>query len=90
MTDANLAKPQAFETKNMPGTYSPAPVPEFHQQHREPGYANSAGPDGDGGGEEWATSDAADGKFADTSDSSTEDKKAPAKTATKATSTTSK
>jgi len=69
MTDANFAKPQAFETKNHPGEYSPAPVPEFHQQTRDPGYANSVGPDGDDGGQEWATSTAADGRFtADESD----------------------
>ena len=68
--DANLSKPQAFETKNHPGSYSPAATPEFHQQTREPGYANSAGPDGDSGGKEWATSTAADGKFTSDEDSS--------------------
>lgn len=72
MTDANLAKPQAFETKQHPGSYSPAPVPEFHQQTRDPGYSNSTGPDGDDGGEEWATSTAADGVFtADKADGET-------------------
>lgn len=74
MTDsranANLAKPQAFETKNLPHGYAPAATPEFHQQTRDPGYANSPGEEGDGGGEEWATSDAAAGKFgSDTGDS---------------------
>ncbi|HET9144136.1 hypothetical protein [Actinophytocola sp.] len=61
--DANLAKPQAFETKQLPGTYSPAPTPEFHQQTIDPGYSNSPGPEGDDGGSEWPTSDAAAGKF---------------------------
>jgi hypothetical protein len=63
MTD--FSKPQAFETKDLPHGYAPAPVPELHQQTRDPGYANSPGPDGDGGGEEWATSDAAAGRFGD-------------------------
>lgn len=76
MTDsranANLAKPQAFETKNLPHGYAPAATPEFHQQTRDPGYANSPGEEGDDGGEEWATSDAASGKFtSDSTDSST-------------------
>lgn len=64
MTDANLAKPRSFETKDLPHGYAPAPVPEFHQQLRDPGYANSAGPDGDEA-QEWAESDAAAGKFAE-------------------------
>lgn len=88
MTDANLAKPQAFETKQHPGAYSPAPVPEFHQQTRDPGYSNSTGPDGDDGGQEWATSDAADGKFTEQSDDSSTEKKTTTKSSTPAKSTT--
>lgn len=68
--NANLAKPQAFETKNLPGGYAPAPTPEIHQQTIDPGYSNSPGTDGDGGGEEWKTSDAVDGKFTSGEDSS--------------------
>jgi hypothetical protein len=64
MTDANLAKPRSFETKDLPHGYAPAPVPEFHQQTRDPGYANSEGPDGDEP-QEWDESDAAAGKFAE-------------------------
>ena len=52
--DANLAKPVA---KNLPGGYAPAPIPEIHQQVIEPGYSNSPGPEGDGGGEEWPQAD---------------------------------
>jgi hypothetical protein len=90
MTDANLAKPQSFETKQHPGSYSPAPVPEFHQQAREPGYSNSAGDAGDDGGEEWAASDAAAGKFGNSSDA--DKKTAATKTGgtTKAASSTTK
>ncbi|HZA72090.1 MAG TPA: hypothetical protein VE476_04190 [Propionibacteriaceae bacterium] len=96
--NANLAKPQAFETKSMPGTYSPAPTPEFHQQTIDPGYSNSPGPEGDDGGEEWATSDAAAGKFTDQTEltSSEEAKKSPsggtsgARTSAKASGSTSK
>jgi hypothetical protein len=93
MTDANLAKPRSFETKNMPGSYSPAPVPEFHQQAREPGYSNSEGEAGDDGGQEWAESNAAAGKFGESSsdDSSTGEKKAaPTKTSTTKTAATTK
>jgi hypothetical protein len=72
MTDsrANMSRPQGFETKNLPHGYAPAAVPEFHQQARDPGYANSPGEAGDDGGEEWATSDAVDGKFTSGEDSS--------------------
>ncbi len=62
MTDANLAKPQAFETKDLPGGYAPAPVPEFHQETRDPGYANSAGADGDEA-QDWPASDSVAGRF---------------------------
>lgn len=68
--NANFSKPQAFETKNLPHGYAPAPVPELHQQTRDPGYANSPGAEGDDGGEEWKTSTAADGKFTSGEDSS--------------------
>lgn len=95
MTDANLAKPRSFETKSNqnPGEYAPAPVPEFHQQTREPGYANSPGESGDDGGQEWPESTAAAGKFTEQSDDSGAEKKAaPAKSggSTKAASTTTK
>lgn len=85
--DANLAKPQSFETKQHPGSYSPAPVPEFHQQAREPGYSNSAGDAGDDGGQEWATSDAAAGKFGESSEGSDTEKKT---TTTKSSGSTTK
>lgn len=67
--DANLAKPVVFETKDLPGGYAPAATPEFHQQNRDPGYSNSGGPEGDGGGEEWAVADSTP-KFSDTPDAS--------------------
>jgi hypothetical protein len=91
--NANLAKPKAFETKNLPHGYAPAPTPEFHQQARDPGYANSPGDSGDDGGEEWAASDAADGKFTSGEDSSADSgvspedqKKVTGRTASKASS----
>jgi hypothetical protein len=62
MTDSSLAKPQGFETKSLPHGYAPAAVPEFHQQHRDPGYANSEGESGDEP-QDWPTSDAVAGKF---------------------------
>jgi hypothetical protein len=95
---ANMSRPQGFETKNLPHGYAPAAVPEFHQQARDPGYANSPGEAGDDGGEEWATSDAVDGKFTSGADSSADSgvsaedqkKSTATRTSTKASGSTSK